>query len=281
MVKKFSFWCLFFSILTSFTGEIFSQSGTCNITVVGKNAYREVLEDVNAECPGNWPHSYPFGNWGINSNFGTRDDLNQFDGWCHSDYLCDNYDNCANYCGDGWYEWNSCLDNSMWSSPNDDFYNLNSHTQQQSITWDTPYFVDTVDSLGVNLSVDCPRDTDNNGTCDVGGCDDVVTVTIENSYMTLYELDPWDTDFQVQTLNYNNITVYPVCSIDGCNEVSSAAYPIKTSGGYTSPSSPQRVNASLGIQAYGTYGDSQDCIDARWTDEELCCDSYVWDTECQ
>lgn len=47
---------------------------------------------VNTEC--SWPHSVPFGNWGVDSNVGTRWDDHQFQGWYPT--------------ADKWMEWNSC-----------------------------------------------------------------------------------------------------------------------------------------------------------------------------
>lgn len=44
------------------------------------NRDRHVYEAPNAECGG--IHTVPFGNWGVDSNYGSRQDTDQFAGWC-------------------------------------------------------------------------------------------------------------------------------------------------------------------------------------------------------
>ena len=55
----------------------------CRLSVAGLNQSRRVVGAVHAECPGA-PHTAPFGNWGVGSNYGQKGDSHQFDGWCHN-----------------------------------------------------------------------------------------------------------------------------------------------------------------------------------------------------
>ena len=67
--------------LTLFTaggGTTFGQ--TCTFSVAGLNDWRKVMGPVNVECGGFLQRSAPWGNWGVNSNFGTRNDTTQFQG---------------------------------------------------------------------------------------------------------------------------------------------------------------------------------------------------------
>src|SRR5687768_14508607 len=84
-------------------------SQTCSLTVYGQNQARRVMGPVDTECP-NLVHTTPFGNWGVTSNFGTKLDGHQFQGWCHNSYVCDNAGLCRTECRTGWYQWNSCTD---------------------------------------------------------------------------------------------------------------------------------------------------------------------------
>ncbi len=54
---------------------------SCYAFVNFHNRRRRVYGDVNAECPGGQLHTPPFGNWGVDSNWGVRYDGFQFPGW--------------------------------------------------------------------------------------------------------------------------------------------------------------------------------------------------------
>src|SRR5687768_5186114 len=59
----------------------------CRISTSGLNRNRRVVGPVHAECPVSI-HSVPFGNWGVTSNFGQKQDGTQFQGWCHDTPVC-------------------------------------------------------------------------------------------------------------------------------------------------------------------------------------------------
>ncbi len=56
---------------------------TCWLSVAGLNQNRFVWGPVNVECgwEGSCWHSPPFGNWGVTSNYGQKQDGDQFQGW--------------------------------------------------------------------------------------------------------------------------------------------------------------------------------------------------------
>ena len=61
--------------------------GFCQFSYTGLTKDRRVMGPVNTECHGDTscistPHSAPFGNWGVTSNYGHKIDGHQFDGWC-------------------------------------------------------------------------------------------------------------------------------------------------------------------------------------------------------
>lgn len=51
----------------------------CRVTVSLENQLRRVTGTVMEECPG--IHSAPFGNWGVESDYDSRKDKDQFRGW--------------------------------------------------------------------------------------------------------------------------------------------------------------------------------------------------------
>ena len=61
----------------------------CRLSVAGLNRARRVVGNIHAECP-EVVHTAPFGNWGVTSNFGSKNNTHQFDGWCHDTRVCDN-----------------------------------------------------------------------------------------------------------------------------------------------------------------------------------------------
>ncbi|MEJ7608587.1 MAG: hypothetical protein WKF37_20530 [Bryobacteraceae bacterium] len=94
----------------------------CRISTSGLNRSRQVTGQIHAECPITI-HTVPFGNWGVTSNFGQKQNGHQFQDWCHDTPICDNNGNCRTECVDGWYEWNSCTDVSQFQAPNCTLYN--------------------------------------------------------------------------------------------------------------------------------------------------------------
>src|SRR4051794_18711120 len=94
-----------------------SGAQVCRISISGLNRNRSVTGPVHTECPPSFDTA-PFGNWGVSSNFGQKQDDHQFQGWCHNIKVCDNFGICNNVCQDGWYEWNSCTDTAQFKAPN-------------------------------------------------------------------------------------------------------------------------------------------------------------------
>lgn len=66
--------------------------GICMLDQAWQNQNRAVTGAVYAECPPSI-HSSPYGNWGVNSNAGSRYDGDQFMGW---------------YYENGQHQWDSC-----------------------------------------------------------------------------------------------------------------------------------------------------------------------------
>jgi len=122
-------------VLTLVANAAFAQSrppygGTwCGVGVIPTNDQRQVYGVIQAECTyacpsfWNWHDSHPFGNWGIDSYYGSRHDINQFAGWASYNPYCDEHP--------GNPEWNSCTsDMSLWG--NSSYYNDGPNYRTQS-----------------------------------------------------------------------------------------------------------------------------------------------------
>lgn len=147
--------------------------GVCQIHIVDYNLDRYVYGSVSAECPGNWPHDPPFGNWGVDSIHGSRYDGFQFRGWKQAD---------------GWLQWNSCTTHIDFSPPSCQYYNWQSCTTQI----DTP-----VREFAQYWSDLLPW-----------SCSDYGTIYTMNGYfMNIYELDPGSSDTQVAVASYPSFNI--------------------------------------------------------------------------
>ena len=82
----------------------------CQYTLVFFNADRRIFQGVNAECPPSF-HSSPWGNFGVDSPYGSRQDSDQFEGWKDIQ--------------EGHLEWNACL--SDFPPPDSSYYNANQY----------------------------------------------------------------------------------------------------------------------------------------------------------
>lgn len=228
----------------------------CMLTVQVVNQSRQVYGPVNTECPCFLcPHSAPFGNWGVASPYGAKYDGHQFDGWCHNSTICPNGSTCATDCQDGWYEWNSCTtDSASFTAPNCTLYNASSCTQQATTQGENQYG----GMIIVRRDGGCPYDTNSDGQCDQGGCSVVSSITVTAGYMTLYELDPLDTDDLVQTVYYpGNLTIYLSCAAGYCSPAQSSWV---TPSSYDSPTSPALVYAQISAKMVsGMYNDNGTC----------------------
>ena len=135
MVSSLKFPLLLLSIGLGVTPQIYPQKkGICEVKFSVLNTDRYVYGPVETECPGGI-HSAPFGNWGVKTETSDKKDGHQFDGWCHDHRVINESvppgvrGRYKTYCGDDWYEWNSCTTNQLYATPNSDFYNYNNDTQ--------------------------------------------------------------------------------------------------------------------------------------------------------
>ncbi len=148
--------------------------GQCELFIQSSNLDRYVYGAFSAECPGNWPHSAPFGNWGVDSLHGSRYDGYQFAGW---------------YNDDGWQQWNSCTTHVDYDAPDCTYLNYESCTTQLT---DVGTYVFSNFYSGV---MDWP-------------CSDYGEIfTVSNLFMAMYELDAPGSDTHVATAYYPSINV--------------------------------------------------------------------------
>ncbi len=180
------------------------------------------------ECDGFF-HSAPWGNWGVNSNVGTRHDTDQFKGWHQP-------------CTQTKVEWNSCSINSRYRGP--DYLNFpnrvayypyptNWYPLTDSFAWNDTvppfgqaYNVDQFSPCGWNgygdvtltFAVTARVDSDGDGIFDKGGCADLngKTVTLQNNFMSLYELDTPDPDDFIQTMLFPDLSTVLRCTPNAC-----------------------------------------------------------------
>ena len=222
----------------------------CRLSVAGVNQSRRVMGPIAAECPGPFiVHTSPFGNWGVTSNFGPKINGHQFQGWCHDSLTCDNNGICTVNCRDGWYEWNSCTENSIYKAPNCSLYQGNNCTEQVSAMG-----VNILGTQSVDVPVRCPVDTNGDGTADQGGCKDVTTYSHGANFMSLYELDPTSTDELIQTIYFPPTPVALSCDVLSCPATGSQWAPPLF---YQSPSSPAKVYAEMAtVVNNGTFVDT-------------------------
>lgn len=159
-------------------------SPRCFTAVTFENSVRRVKGGIDEECgPG---HSPPWGNWGVDSNYGRRRDGYQWSGWKRKS---------------SWLQWNSCTQ-GRWAPPNPEYYNDAGHTKQKAAPDDTNSYAARYQRG--------PR----NRTCDslYGN-----SYTYRNQYTRLYELDKgliFGGDDYITTLHYGTIRVPITCSND-------------------------------------------------------------------
>lgn len=224
-----------------------AQYATCIITKAAHNRNRKVLAPVSGvhisvEC--SWPHSVPWGIWGVSSNVGGVSGKNQFKGWAELGSLEHR-------------EWNSCT--SDYPPINCTYYNDANCTKQI-----TDHGINTYGQVGTQYTVSCPRRyTD--GTWR-GGCKDFEgnNITLSQNFMTLYEKDLPDADDLVQSLYFPNLSrTLSGCDAWGCPEQGSS-WVSPTS--YDTPAWPALVDAQIAITVRAElfesppYGDCDDWI---------------------
>ena len=178
------------------------QSDFCVVKYTGETRNRIVgpRAVISAECgQSSYPgvrHTPPFGNWGATSNYGHKNDTDQFAGWKRKD---------------GKWQWNSCTTRSQYLPPNKEFYNYLNHTAQRTEVGVTQLGTRTITyELPCQWSFWPPMRTPS-----VHGCADskvVRSVEQENNFASLYELDLADYDELVTTLYFPSTTV----QLTGC-----------------------------------------------------------------
>ena len=208
-----------------------AQAQRCVIRVDLVNHNRYAYQTAE-ECEGFY-HTAPWGNWGVNSNVGKRLNTDQFKGWRQN-------------CAQTKVEWNSCSSRGSFRSteylnfPNRLVYYpypCNWYPRSDSFTWNdfiTPFGpafnVDQYSPCGWNsygnttitLSVPPRADSNGDGIFDKGGCAalDGKLFSVQNNFMSLYELDSPDSDDFIQTMLFPDLQVVLRCTPDACFQIS-------------------------------------------------------------
>ena len=205
-----------------------------SVSMVNNNRY---AYDTAEECLTCWPfcHSVPFGNWGVSSNVGSKQDSNQFQGWHPS-------------CNPGagtLVEWNSCSRDyvkpdlncerlnfpdpaGLYPYPQNGypFTDSYSHNNNVPAAGGNQTCVDQYSPCGPNVygtvtagfGVSPVVDWDNDGILDGGGCQDLdgYYIGVQQNFMTVYELDSPDSDDVINSLYYPNVWATLRCTPEGC-----------------------------------------------------------------
>ena len=133
--------------------------------------------------------SPPWGNWGVDSNHGSRLDSFQWAGWKHIP-------------GDPWLQWSACT-KGRFKPPNPEYYNDNNNTTQKASPDNRRWYATHNWTGGPGRT--CDQTYGN-------------TYVYRSNYMDLYELDaggfPVGGDDYVTTLSFGNISVPIDCPTD-------------------------------------------------------------------
>lgn len=170
----------------------------CSRGFIPYNNFRRVFgNDLDLECPDEpWSTGY-WGNWGVDSNMGSRNDTTQFNGWKSKNSQ---------------RQWNSCteLSETEYPPPNSSYYNDNNYTTQKG-------YQDDWRSYG-NLFLGW-------GYFDCSVYDEYVW-TVTGNYLDLYELDEMTADDFADVLHPGNIDVPIDCVDNNCTGQSSDIGPV-------------------------------------------------------
>ncbi len=230
-MKRICWMFLLPALLLIAAGDLLAQQQEfCVVEYAGETRNRTVAGAITGECPGQgfWPHSAPFGNWGVTSNYGHKSDGDQFPGWKRGTKATD--PSVPNW------QWNSCTTHPDYLPGNWMYYNDNNFTTQRS-------------SLGIashgqrqfRVPVDCSGEEFEPSS---DGCADHSVPTSwsqSNNFMTLYELDLGDPDSLIETLYFPQTTV----SITGCGQHSCSESVSSWVGTTSSTSSSAVVEAEM------------------------------------
>jgi hypothetical protein len=230
-------------VFWSFSLESASAQTECVFSVNMVNHARYVYE-TDSECLSFEPfHTVPFGNFGVTSNVGHKQDANQFQGWNPS-------------CNPGpgtLVEWNGCsveyakpdLDCRRLNFPNPAGtypYPTNGYPFTDSYSWNdnvplvggsatcvdqySPCGPNTYGFAGTRVGVSPRVDYDYDGIPDAGGCKDLdgYQLIMQQNFMTIYELDGSQTDDLVESIYFPNVLVNLTCTPDACFAVGDNNY---------------------------------------------------------
>lgn len=158
----------------------------CRVDTIVESRARRVAGDVNTECgdecrPFLPCHDAPWGNWGIQSGFGGRTNNDQFAGW--------------RVVGEQ-RQWNSCT--SKYNSA--DFFNDGPGRQKAE-----PDSTETVHVMRIHN----PEGFLGEDTCAALLPQEVANASLQ---LEVYELDGFDFDNMVTTLDYRGIDARIICT---------------------------------------------------------------------
>ena len=209
------------------------------VTLTGQNRNRTVAGVIQTECdpvayPVQW-HDPPWGNWGVDSNYGGRSDTDQFRGWQHEDGPPTKL------------QWNSCtLGNPNFAAPNCQYYNANGCMTQETEPLSS---VVTHGQMSYRYSATaCPTpgtvgNEQGNGCLDLEGTQASQT----SNHMSLFELDV-EGDDAIERLYFPGTSVtFTGCTYEGCPERTSGWVDVSSD-----TSSAVDVDAQLRMKARAT-----------------------------
>ena len=104
-------------ILNTALPTLEAQNQYCRITTYFQNTRRRVKGRLDQEC--HWPHTPPWGNWGVDSNYGRRVDGYQWAGWEPKE---------------GWLQWSACTVRRKYAPPKAAYYNDNGNWTQKGFS---------------------------------------------------------------------------------------------------------------------------------------------------
>ena len=249
-MRRFCFSLLFLTFVTATLADVLpAQYGyeACVVVLQGQNRNRKVAGAVGTECGP--VHSAPWGNWGVNSNYGPTQDTSQFPGWYHADGPLRKL------------QWNSCTTKIPFSLKSCIYHNApRAGSPSHYCEMQASDHIATHGTLKYRYSYrPCPPPWWPPHPSGFNGCRGTKTVGQSSNFMTLYELDgPFDSDDLIETLYFPGTSITLTgCTKEGCPE--------KTTGWVRKTRDTHRdriVEAELRMKASAYY---EEC-DWSWTE---------------
>ncbi len=243
-------------LLVSTADVLLAQYGyeACIVVLQGQNRNRTVDGEIDTECGP--VHSAPWGNWGVNSNYGPTRDTSQFQGWYHADGPRTKL------------QWNSCTTKIPFSLKSCIYHNApRPGSPSHYCEMQRSNGVVTHGTLKYRYSYrPCPPPWWPTQPSDFSGCRGTKTVGQGSNFMTLYELDGWfgstetsgDGNDLIETLYFPGTSLTLTnCTKEGCPE--------KTTGWVRKTRDTHRdriVEAELRMKASAYY----EACDWSWTE---------------